>query len=268
MMGVRFIVIAALLAAAAALLVPWLVRAVLFPAPRGPSEPRIAGIPELEILHLGSEGAEAWWMPAFDAAGAARPALIFFHGNGELIDDWAFEFQVPRSWGLGILLVEYPGYGRSPGTASEASVTSVALAAWDTLAGRGDVDASQIVAYGRSLGGGAACALARERAVMALVLESTFTSVRDMVPRFLVPSFLLRDRFESEAVVARFEGPMLIVHGERDEVVPVAHAHRLHEAAHSSERAELVIVPCGHNDCPRPWSTLQRFLARDGIVTP
>jgi fermentation-respiration switch protein FrsA (DUF1100 family) len=190
------------------------------------------------------------------------PVLVFAHGNAELIDSWAEAFDEPRRWGLGCLLVEYPGYGRSGGSPSEASIAQAMTGAYDVATGLPGVDPTRIVAYGRSLGGGAACALARRRPVAALVLESTFTSVRSFLPSRL-PGFLVRDPFDNLSVVRSYPGPLLIVHGTRDELIPATHALELHRAA---PRSELVLEPCGHNDCSRPWTVLRSFLARSRVL--
>jgi pimeloyl-ACP methyl ester carboxylesterase len=217
-----------------------------------------------EALRLGEDAVEAWWLPplAMMTPDTAAPVMVFTHGNGELIDHWLPHLDEPRRWGFAVLLVEYPGYGRSGGSPSEASITKTMLAAYDALAARPDADVSRLVAYGRSLGGAAACALAARRDVAALVLESSFTSVRAMAAGLGVPGFLVLDPFDSAAVLAGYEGPVLVLHGERDRIVPVAHGERLAEITGS----ELVRMPCGHNDCPRPWDTLRAFLLRCGLL--
>lgn len=218
------------------------------------------------MLHLGQDRVEAWFLAPLDDAptpSRAAPTLIFFHGNGELIDFWPEEFESPRRRGWAVLLVEYPGYGRSGGRPSESSIVATALAAHDALAGRDDVDARRLVAYGRSLGGGAAAALAARRpTVAALILESSFTGVASLARRFLVPTALVRDRFDNLSAVRAWDGPLLIVHGERDRIVPPSHARALHAAA---PRSELVLLPHGHNDMPRAWPAILDFLERAGV---
>ncbi len=206
---------------------------------------------------------EAWLLPAAGRAEARHPLVLFAHGNGELIDHWVDELEPLREWGLSVLLVEYPGYGRSAGSPSQDSITEAMSLAYDFAASQPDVDADRIVGWGRSLGGGAVCALSRERRLAALVLESTFTSVRSMARRFGLPRFLVRDPFDNASAVRAFEGPILLVHGERDEIVDPRHARALHAAARSSE---LHLSRCGHNDCPRPWDALRRFLAEHRLL--
>ncbi len=239
-------------------------RSVLFPRPPVPADSQADRIPGLEKLAVGaSADVEAWYLPPLGAAGQPSGALLFTHGNGELIDFWAAAFRPVREWGIGVLLVEYPGYGRSKGKPSQASITDAVTSAYDQLAARPDVDAARIVAYGRSVGGGAACALAARRDLAALILESSFTGVRPLARRLGLPGFLVLDPFDNLDVVRSFEQPVLIIHGERDEIIPVQHAHELDAAAADSS---LHLLPCGHNDCPRPWPLIHAFLGEHAIL--
>jgi hypothetical protein len=238
-------------------------RSMLFPRPvaagAGGEVERAGGV----RLWLEPGRVEAWFLPATSTDPEPRPLLLFAHGNGELIDHWASAFEIPRALGASVLLVEYPGYGRSGGSPSQASIAQAMVAAFDWAASQRSVDRARIVGYGRSLGGAAVCALARERELAALVLESTFTSARSFAARFGLPRFLVRDPFENVPVLRDFAGPVLVVHGERDEIVPPGHAEALRAAA---QRAELHWLDCGHNDCPRPWEILRRFLAEHGLL--
>lgn len=239
-------------------------RRILFPARRaGDASAELAAAGgEAVWLEAGGVRSEAWYLPAHGGSGP-RPLMIYTHGNGELIDDWVDGFELPRGWGMNVLLVEYPGYGRSGGSPSQRSIVAAMLAAYDWATARPDVDPKRVVAYGRSLGGGAACALARGRHVDALVLESSFTSVRSMARRFRVPGFMVLDPFDNLGLVREFDGPILLVHGTRDAVVPVDEARALHAAA---QRSELELLACGHNDCPRPWPRVREFLAGHALL--
>jgi fermentation-respiration switch protein FrsA (DUF1100 family) len=239
-------------------------RSVLYPAPPAPASPeRLAAIAGAEQIRLESGESETWLLSPL--RGSTRPAtlIVFAHGNGELIDDWGEAFAPPRLWGAAVLLVEYPGYGRSGGTPSQTSILEAMERAYDAVRGRAGIDPSRIVAYGRSLGGGAACALARERSVAALVLESTFTSVRPLARGFGLPGFLVRDPFDNLDALRAYPGPVLIIHGESDDLIPPEHAAALHAAA---PRSRLELLPCGHNDCPRPWGLLRAFLLDNGLL--
>jgi len=228
-----------------------------------------APLPEgVERLWVETPGGrvEAWYMPADKAVGPAA-AVIFAHGNAERIDDLPAEFRPLTALGLGVLLVEYPGYGRSPGAPSQASITAAMTAAYDVLVSRPEVDPSRIVIYGRSLGGGAACALAARRPSAAMILASTFTSVRSFARRYGVPAFLVRDPFDNLAVVAAYPQPLLVVHGRRDEVIAYRHGEALYRAAPSGR---LLTYDCGHNDCPPDRRQFVRdlsgFLTTAGII--
>jgi len=208
---------------------------------------------------------------AGDGASAERPApaVIFGHGNAERIELCAGELEPYRRLGIGVLLVEYRGYGRSAGSPSQRAITADFRLAYDRLAARPDVDADRIVFHGRSLGGGVVCSLAREREPAAIVLQSTFTSLVSFARRMLFPGMLLRDRFDSRSVLAGFEGPVLIFHGKQDFIVPFHHARELERAA---PNAKLLAYECGHNDFPVDsesfWSDLEAFLRANGILDP
>jgi len=253
------------IALVAAVFVRVTARRLLFPARRaGDASAELAATgAESFWIEAGGTRSEAWLLPARGKRGPA-PLLIFTHGNGELIDDWAGEFDDVRGWGVGVLLVEYPGYGRSGGSPSEASIGAAVLAAYDLARERPDVDPARIVAFGRSLGGGAAAVLAQSRPLAALVLESTFTSVRNMAAGFGVPGLLIPDPFDSVSRLEKFRGPVLILHGARDQVVPVSHGKALHVLLPQSEL--VILGDCGHNDCPRPWPKLREFLLSHGVL--
>ena len=235
-------------------------RSVIYPRPPHPG-PAPALPVGSEIAWLGDAvQVEAWLLPPTPNE-APFPIVIFSHGNGELIDDWLAPVRPLNDAGLGVLLVEYPSYGRSGGRPTQDSITNTMVAAFDFLRQHPDVDGDRIVAYGRSLGGGAACALGSVRPVAALVLESTFTSVAAAGPWFL-PRALVLDPFDNLAIASSRVAPTLVLHGERDSVIPYAHGEALARAAGTP----LVRMPCGHNDCPRPWAAVLRFLQEHEIA--
>ncbi len=239
-----------------------------FPVPDGVAE-RVAGL-EVHWLPSSSGRVESWYLPPLALPASGRsPAVIFAHGNGEAIDHWPEPLAGFRRLGLGVLLVEYPGYGRSEGAPSRVSIGEVMLAAYDQLARRPDVDPERIVGHGRSLGGGAVCDLARKRDLAALILESTFTSVRSFARRRLIPAFALLDRFDNLDLVRGYPGPVLVIHGRRDDLIPYDHGVSLAAAA---TNGRLITYDCGHNDCPPSWSEYWRdvgaFLAEHGVVSP
>jgi fermentation-respiration switch protein FrsA (DUF1100 family) len=238
-------------------------RAVLFPAPAAPPEPPDARRQGFELWRVGPRNDVEAFALLPRAGGGPTPVLVATHGNGELIDWWIEPYESVRRWGIAVVLVEYPGYGRSGGSPGERAITEVMLSVFDRIAEHPDLDDTAVVLHGRSLGGGAACALAARRPVRAMVLESTFTSVRSFAVRYGLIGPLVRDPFDNLAVVSQFDGPILILHGRRDPIIPVEHAYRLHEAAPHSE---LELLDCGHNDCPPSWDRIRRFLTEVGVI--
>lgn len=204
------------------------------------------------------------------ATGSIRPypALIYTHGNGELIDDWNLAMRPLVDEGVSVLLLEFPGYGFSAGRPTRKSVREAAQVAYDWLASQDGVDPERIVAFGRSMGGGSAADLALDRPVAALVLVSTFSSTMAMAAEMLAPGFLVRDRFSPESAVAQYEGPVLLMHGRRDEVIGFDHAERI---AAAREGLSIVEIPCGHNDCGAVWNQISadiaEYLRTIGILT-
>jgi pimeloyl-ACP methyl ester carboxylesterase len=236
-------------------------RQVIYPHPPAAAEAPALAAGSERVLLGDPPGVEAFFMRP-PLAAAPFPAVLFTHGNGELIDHWIRPFEELAAAGVGVLLVEYPGYGRSAGSPSEDAITRTMLAGHDFLLAQPDVDLGRLVAYGRSLGGGAACALAAARPLAALVLESTFTSVRALAGRLGVPGALVLDPWDNLAVVGTTDTPILVLHGERDPVIPYAHGEELARAAGTG----LVRMRCGHNDCPRPWAEILGFLRDQAIL--
>ena len=246
-------------------------RQILYP--RGqiplPAQSR-PNIPGMETIWLNTDfgKVEAWFLPPIhDGVSSPAPAVIFGHGNGEIIDYWPQELQKFTRLGIGLLLVEYPGYGRSEGAPSQESITKTFVTAYDVLSSRKDVDSSRIIFLGRSLGGGALCALAQKRPSAALILMSAFTGVRPLAKRYLVPSFLVRDSFDNLTVVKNYPNPILIIHGKHDTIIPFSHGKTLHQAA---KQGEMITYNAGHNDCPPDWDVFWRdvegFLRKHGII--
>ncbi len=247
-------------------------RQIMFPRgmiPRpGQSTPAIAGLERI-WLRTESGEVESWLIPPPPGRTAdPSPAVIFGHGNGELIDYWPEELKGFNRLGLAVMLVEYPGYGRSAGSPSQKSITDAFVVAYDTLAARKDIDPARIVLTGRSLGGGAVCALSLKRPSSAMILMSTFTSAKSFARRYLAPSLLVRDPMDNLAAVQTYSEPILIIHGRQDTVIPYSHGQSLKKAA---VRGSLITYEAGHNDCPPDWTVfwkdVETFLMDNRIIT-
>jgi fermentation-respiration switch protein FrsA (DUF1100 family) len=208
--------------------------------------PKIKGI-ERVWLATSAGRVEAWFIPAEVENGKKRlPAVVFAHGNYEIIDYCIDDAGHYNRLGVHVMLVEYPGYGRSDGSPSEESIGEAMTAAYDWLAENPAVERSRIMAHGRSLGGGAAVLLASQRELSGLVLQSTFTHTGQFARRYLAPSFLVRDNFNNLPVLENFHKPVMIFHGRRDLVIPFKNGEKLARAA---KKVMFFPLRCGHNDC-------------------
>lgn len=190
------------------------------------------------------------------------PLVIFAHGNGERIEHNADAMQPYVEAGISVLLPEYRGYGQSAGSPSQRAIVRDFVAWRQRIVQRPEVDADRLIYHGRSLGGGVAAQLAQRHPPRGLILESTFTSIKAMAAKFLVPPFLVRDPFDTLRVIRSYEAPILVMHGRDDEAIPVSHAERLADAA---PEAELVTFAGGHNDPPpgEPyWAAVFAYLER------
>jgi len=236
-------------------------RQLLFPGTHikvEPSPPAVAGLERL-LLETPAGKFETLLLPQLARQTATKaPALIFAHGNGEVVDDWLEALDGFRERGFFVVLPEYPGYGRATGRTSSASIREAMLAAYDRLAADPRVDSSRIVGFGDSLGGGAICALARERKLRALILYSTFPSLD-----IFAPAFLMRDQFDNVGALRSYAGPVLVMHGRADNLVPWRQAQRL---AAASTNAIFKLYDCGHGvwlpDHLPLWRDIDEFLAR------
>jgi fermentation-respiration switch protein FrsA (DUF1100 family) len=246
-------------------------RRILYPRHLVDPEPDAGeGVPGLERwwLDTPSGPVEAWFLPGQGALpDAPAPLVVFTHGNAEVIEQWPDDLAPYRTWGASLLLPEYRGYGRSAGRPTQAGITADLTAFVDRALARPDVAGGKVAYHGRSLGGGVACALAAARPPAALVLESTFTSVRDRAHEMtLLPRAWVRDPWDNLTVVGAFAGPVLVLHGTRDRTIPVRHGERLRAAARDG-RIETWVA--GHNDLPRDdryWGAIRDTLGRAGML--
>jgi hypothetical protein len=212
----------------------------------------------------------AWFLPAPTATvQEPGPAVVYFHGNAEIIDYQDGVVEGYHHIGCSVLLPEYRGYGRSGGKPGEKAILADAIYFYDQLVQRPEVDSTRIVFHGRSLGGGPAAQLALQRKPRALILESTFSSVAVMAHKYAVPSFLVKNPFRTDRVVQALDAPMLIFHGAHDDIIPVSHGRRLRDLA---PPATYVEYDCAHNDFPGQrneaayWDQVAAFLRKNGVI--
>ena len=222
-------------------------RRLVFVPIGAPGAPADADVPDMRVVRYETADGltlEGWFKPP-----AGRATIVYFHGNAGHFGERAFKARYFMDRGYGFLLASYRGYAGNPGRPSEANVCCDARAALDFLAGEG-IGPADTVIYGESLGTGVATAMAHEYAAAALVLEAPFTSLVDVAARryWWTPArWLLHDRFELAGRIAAIDMPLLIVHGDRDRVVPLKFGKRLFATA--LEPKEMRILPgAGHAD--------------------
>ena len=189
----------------------------------------LLGVREIELTTKDGLTLFSWYLPP----PAGRPIIAYFHGNGGNIGYRAERLRRFAAAGYGVLLAEYRGYGGNPGEPCERGLFADAEAALDFLA-TSNVSSDNIVLWGESLGSGVAVHLAATRAIGGVVLEAPFTSVAACAQRrypFVPAAWLVHDRYDSLSRIAQVAAPLLILHGERDMVVPVHHGRVLLAAA-------------------------------------
>jgi pimeloyl-ACP methyl ester carboxylesterase len=207
--------------------------------------PAAAGLPQAEEVTLdsGAEKIIAWHLPPR----GNRPVVLYFHGNGGALRLRADRFKKLAAAGIGVIALSYRGYGGSSGQPTEAGLIEDARAAYAFAAVRYP---GRIMAWGESLGSGVAIALAAEKPLNRLILESPFTSTVDIAAAqywFLPVRLLMKDQFRSDLRVGRVTVPVLIMHGDADGIVPIQYGQRLFSLIPGKKR--MVRFPGGgHND--------------------
>lgn len=180
-----------------------------------------------------------------------QAVILYAHGNaGNVTHRGAVAARLNKRFNASVLLFDYRGYGRSEGTPTVEGLVRDARAARDYLALREQMPAQDIVLMGRSLGGAIAVEIAAEDGARALILESTFSSLRDVAVRHypkLLVNVLVADRLDCGTAIANFYGPVLISHGDADRTIPFALGQQLFDAA-NEPKTFVRIAGRGHND--------------------
>jgi len=227
-------------------------RALVFPAPRERAE---AGRGTVVVV---PGGTPMLW----NAVDARGPVVMHFHGNGEQIGwlGWLADELARRR--VSFAAVEYPGYPGAPGTPSEASIVAAAERALVHLTGPMGVGRERIVLSGQSLGTGVAVRLAASGWGTRLVLLSPYTSMPAVAARGPLRAFpvrlLMRDRFDSELLAPRIDLPVLVLHGSRDEIVPIELGRAL--STRFPHARFLEVTGAGHNDLWQHQPTTREYL--------
>jgi uncharacterized protein len=224
---------------------------IFFPERALEATPAAAGLAYVEARFPAGDGVplHGWLVPA----PVARFTVVCFHGNaGNISHRVDLLANLHRQLGVTVFIFDYRGYGQSGGShgdLSEEATYRDAEGALAFLESRADLRGTRLVYFGSSLGSAIAVEAARRRPPAGLVLEAPFTSIRDMARAHypFVPRLFLQTEYDSLAKLPGLRVPLLILHGDRDEVVPLEQGRRLFAAANEPKTFHL-IRGAHHND--------------------
>ncbi len=214
------------------------------------------GLSELQVAEVASDGdvtLQLW----YKAAEAGQPTVVYFHGNGGHLGYRRATFRALLDAGFGLVAVDWRGYGASTGHPSEAGLLADARTTLRFAEDKLGVKPQEAILYGESLGSGiavqVAARLSEEGSAPALVvLQAPYTSVAERAAEiyfYLPVQWLIKDRFESRAHIARVRSPILILHGDADTIIPMAHGEALLAAANEPKKG-LFYEGIGHFGFP------------------
>jgi fermentation-respiration switch protein FrsA (DUF1100 family) len=193
-----------------------------------PKAAAAAGFTEVKVPTQDGERLDGWWL----APPAGRGVVLFLHGTPGTVPNQVWRLTQLQQSGLGILAIDWRGYGGSTGQPSEWGLRADARAGFDFI--RAAAPQSGIAVFGESLGTGPAVALARDRRVAGILLNAPYR-------------WLLTDQFDSEALIGAVGVPVMILHGTADPAIPVDEARRLYAAA-QEPKTMIVVEGAGHLD--------------------
>ena len=224
-------------------------RSLLYPAGQNLPAIEYFGIPNLREVEVETKDGlkqKHWYIPAQDET---APTVVVFHGNAGQLADRVPKFSFFADAGYGVLFAGYRGYSGNEGTPKQDDLVADAGALLDWLTAQG-IGPEKTVLYGESLGSGVAVQVAAQRQVASLVLEAPFTSVAEVAQShywYLPARWLILDKWNSLARADELQVPVLILHGERDQVTNVRFGRQLLDAIQAPK--EGIFVPeAGHND--------------------
>jgi fermentation-respiration switch protein FrsA (DUF1100 family) len=225
---------------------------IYFPERGLAGTPADVGLEFEDVFFSASDGIRlhGWFVPA-----RSDVTLIYFHGNagniGHRVD---IVLMLHQRLDVNVFIFDYRGYGRSEGSPSERGFYLDAEAALGYLGSRQDIVQSKLVFYGHSIGAAVAVEMATRRQAQAVILESPFTSVKAMarrvyplLSRIVPPGLVVNSKYDSLSKIKRVHSPVLVLHGDRDEIAPFEMGRELFEAANEPKRF-YAIKGASHND--------------------
>ena len=221
---------------------------VFFPDRAHDSTPDRFGLNYQDVFFEASDGKRlhGWFFPL----PGNPPVVLFCHGNAGNISHRLENVRLLVDRGLQVFIFDYRGYGKSTGRPSEKGIYKDGLGAYDDLVKRIGILPGRIIVFGRSLGAAVALEVALSRKVKCLVMESAFTSTKDMAKTmflFNVLSPLLPAHYDNLSKISLLQVPKLFVHGREDDIVPFSMGRKLFDAA-KPPKFFYALDGAGHND--------------------
>ena len=211
---------------------------------------QLSGLPLEDIwLTVSSDVRVFGW---YIDAGPGKPVLLWCHGNAGNISHRLPNISELYQRGISVMIFDYRGYGKSSGTPSENGLYQDALAAYEFLVTQKAINPKQLVLFGRSLGTSVAGEVARQSSAAGLILEGAFPSIQSMADHhyFGFPaSWLVDSTFNLERKLTQISLPILVIHGERDTIVPQKFGEQVFKAAREP-KSWYSVRGAGHNDVP------------------
>lgn len=195
------------------------------------------------------ESADRVMLHGWFIAGESSQALLFFHGNAGNISHRLESIRQFHALGLSVLIIDYRGYGQSEGRTTEKGIYHDANAAWRYLIEERGFSAGDILVFGRSMGASVAARLASQHQPLALIVESSFTSVPDIAQElypWLPARWLSRLSHATRDYIRDVRCPLLVIHSRDDEIIPFHHGEAIYSSA--NEPKTLLTIRGTHND--------------------
>jgi fermentation-respiration switch protein FrsA (DUF1100 family) len=247
--GLKILALVLIIAIAAWLFYPRLLNYFLFfPQASFEQFPGNLGLVFEDIYFKTEDGRRlhGWFIPSK----VERPVLLFCHGNAGNISHRLENVRLLADRNLSVFIFDYRGYGKSNGKPSVPGIYQDGLAAYDYLRGERHIHPEQIIPFGRSLGGAVALEIALRRKVPSVIIESAFTSTKEMartIPLFRLFAPVVPAHLDNLKKIRLIKAPILIVHGEQDKVVPFTMGIQLFDAAREP-KFFYPLPTAGHND--------------------
>ena len=228
---------------------------IFYPSKEFISSPGQDGIEHEEVFIKTSDGEKlhGYFLPASIKAGlkpASTKIVIYLHGNAQNVSAWYLApVEIQKHVPVNFLLVDYRGYGKSTGNPSIEGVITDAQAMYKYLLDKG-YKSENVSIYGRSIGGAIALELGSQEKVKSIVIQSSFTSLKEIAKELFpfIPNNLVKNDFwNSQELIQKIKIPLLISHGDRDEIVPISHSYKLYELANEPKKL-IVLKGATHND--------------------